>query len=398
MKNNTYYDFVLFENQYAYDGHYKEVANFARQLKKAGYSVAIADVFKESHYCQVDGVPHIAFEKKAPEYFTDLRWAIEKKGILKKIKLRIQHSLYLRYVLKQIMPICDRIYMGALVYNTPLGIWPLFQKGKQFYFWGIRSYIVLQWKKSGLFSASGLISRIFYSSLQRQKNVNLICSNNAIKEEFEREAQIAQERLIVRPERTVQLVTVPTVRQDGKLRILSIGTTRSSKNIHKILKALKLADNSNVYYTIAGANPYEGEYERIIEGAMGGVKNVLRINRFFSEQEYEEFFNDCDFVISCEGKQATNISSGTLMEALLHGKPVIGPNHNTYYDEIHGNGVGIIFDVDNIQSLADAINQAYRTGAAPYVSNLIAYQEKFLEDKVVKNLKAQINALKVPNQ
>lgn len=390
MKNNTYYDFVLFENQYAYDGHYKEVANFARQLKKAGYSVAIADVFKESHYCQVDGVPHIAFEKKAPEYFTDLRWAIEKKGILKKIKLRIQHSLYLRYVLKQIMPICDRIYMGALVYNTPLGIWPLFQKGKQFYFWGIRSYIVLQWKKSGLFSASGLISRFFYSRLQKQGNVNLICSNNAIKEEFEQEAQIARDRLIVRPERTVQSVNVPVIRQDGKLRLLSIGTTRSTKNIHRILEALKLANNANVNYTIAGASPYEDGYESIIETAMGGVKNVVRINRFLSEQEYEDYLNECDFVISCEGKQATNISSGTLMEALLHGKPVIGPNHNTYYDEIHGNGVGLIFDIDNIQSLADAINQACDSGVGPYVDNLIAYQEKFLEDKVVKDLKKQL--------
>lgn len=390
MKADMHYDFVLFENQYNYEVHYKEVANFARQLKKAGYSVAIADVFKESHYCQVDGVPHIAFEKKAPEYFSDLRWAIEKKGILKKIKLRIQHSLYLRYVLKQIMPICDRLYMGALVYNTPLGIWPLFQKGKQFYFWGLRSYIVLQWKKSGLFSASGLISRFFYSNLQRQKNVNLICSNNAIKEEFEQEAHIAQDRLIVRPERTVQSVTVPTVRQDRKLRLLSIGSTRSTKNIHRILEALKLANNANVYYTIAGANFYEDEYERIIENAMGGVKNVVRINRSLSEQEYEYYLNDCDFMISCEGKQATNISSGTLMEALLHGKPVIGPNHNTYYDEIHGNGVGIVFDVDNIQSLADAINQAYRIGVEPYVENLIAYQEKFLEDKVVKDLKKQL--------
>lgn len=377
INNAIHYDFILFENQFAYEFHYKDLANLAILLKEAGYSVAIADVFKEDSLCQIDGIPHISFQKKAPKYFTDLKNSIEKKSPWKRLLLRIQQGLYLRYVLKTITSLCDRIYLGALVYNTPFSIWSLFKNDKQYYFWGLRSYIVLQWRQTGLLNATGMISRLFYGLVHKYGNVSFFCSNDAIKNEFLENANVGAKRLIVRPERFVSEITLPIVRHDCKLRLLSIGSTRRTKNIHRIIDALKIANNPNIIYTIAGANLYEDEYETVIKEKMEGMSNVIRIDRVLTDQEFEDCLDACDFLVTCEGKQATNISSGTLSDALLHGKPVIGPNHNTYYDEINGYGVGIIYDFDDIHSLADAMNQAYSQGVTPFVDNLIAYQQKF---------------------
>ena len=38
------YDFVLFENAYDIENHYKDLSLLAKILKKAGYTVAIANV------------------------------------------------------------------------------------------------------------------------------------------------------------------------------------------------------------------------------------------------------------------------------------------------------------------------------------------------------------------
>ena len=388
-----HYDFVLFENTYDYYFHYEDLDILARLLKNAGYSVAYADVFKERELCRTEGVPHITFKKLAPRHFVEIDWSHpppKKYGVMKKIYFRLRQSLYLRYVIRQITPICDNVYLGTLAYYTPFGLWLSFRSNKFYYFWGLRSYMVSQWKKTGLKDIPGIISYFFYYQLHKRNNVKLFCSNDALKDDFIKDVDIEPERLIVRPERVITSVTQPLVRNDGKLRILSIGTTRKSKNIPMILDALKLVDNPNVIYTIAGYNRLDENSEEEIRKHMANMDNVIRINHVLTEQEYEEYLNNCDFMITCEGKQETSISSGTLVEALLHGKPVIGPNHNTYYDEIHGNGVGILFDIDNLQSLADAIRKAYDYGTAPYVDNLVAYQEKFLEEKVVQNLKFQI--------
>ena len=41
------YDFVLFENLFSVENHYKDLGILVTLLKEAGYKVAIADAFKE---------------------------------------------------------------------------------------------------------------------------------------------------------------------------------------------------------------------------------------------------------------------------------------------------------------------------------------------------------------
>ena len=66
------YDFILFEQLYTVQNHYKDLANIVVLLNSAGYKVAIADVFKEADLCKVDGVPHISLNIKCPKEYKEV--------------------------------------------------------------------------------------------------------------------------------------------------------------------------------------------------------------------------------------------------------------------------------------------------------------------------------------
>ena len=64
------YDFILFENAYDLENHYIDLSLFASLLKKMGYSVAIANVFKESDLCCDSSIPHITLQYRCPKHFS----------------------------------------------------------------------------------------------------------------------------------------------------------------------------------------------------------------------------------------------------------------------------------------------------------------------------------------
>lgn len=385
------FDFVLFEQLYTVQNHYKDLANLASLLKDAGYKVAFADVFKEAELCNVDGIPHISLDIKCPKEFKEPQTYFKKRSRLKKILLRFQRDIYLYKVIRCLNDMSLNIYVGSMTLDTPIFFMRSFKRDRHYYMWALRSAHILKWKESKL-SPHYLVSKSLYDNIHKYNNLRLIVSNELIKKEFEDQIGVKSCRLILRPERVIRKKSIiqGTGIKGKSLNLLYIGTLRPSKNVEFCLEALRRLKNPNIIYTIAGRCKSDALYNEKISKLAAGLPNVQRIDRYIEDEEYETLMNDCDYLILCDKKEISCASNGTMTEALLHGKPIIAPNFNPFKYEIEKHNVGLLYEYDSIKSLCDKINFAMNRGTEEFREKLLAYQDMFLRDSVVNSIKQQI--------
>lgn len=385
------YDFILFEQLYTVQNHYKDLVNFASLLKDAGYRVAFADVFKEAELCKVDGIPHISLDIKCPREFKELRTFFEKESFLKKVFLRIRKDIYIYKVIKCLNEKTLNIYAGSMTLDTPMFFMRAFRHDRHYYMWTLRSANFLKWKDSRI-TPNSFVSKSLYKSIHKYDNLRLVVSNELIKKEFEEQVGIKSSRLILRPERVISKKNiVPGKGIKGKsLNLLFIGTLRPFKNVEFCIEALKKLNNTDITYTIAGRCKLDNRYNEKIGKLATELSNVRRIDRYIPDEEYEKLMNECDFLLLGDKKQASCASNGTMTEALLHGKPIIAPNFNPFKYEIEKYNVGLLYEYGNIDSLCDTINLAMQRGVDEFRDKLLTYQEMFLRSIIVSRIKEQI--------
>lgn len=386
------YDFVLFEPLYTVQNHYKDLNNLAILLKAAGYNVAFIDAFKENGLSQIDGIPHIKLNIKCPKEFCTLRNYEIKQNPFLKFYYRIRKDIYLYRIIKKLKGLAPNVYLGSLTLASPVFFMHAFDSNTKYYMWALRSSHVLRWKR-GLTDFSSLVSRFLYKRIKHYSNLRLIVSNPLIKDEFINEVGIESDRIILRPERYINEKTVchkNTDKNTNNLNLLFIGTLRPFKNVEFCLEALRKLNNPSIYYTIAGRCKIDKAYDNKINEMVNLTNNAKRIDRYISDDEYEEIIQDCDFLVLCDKKQASCASNGTMTEALLKGKPIIAPDFNPFKFEVETYGVGMLYRYGDLDSLCDVILQAWHQGADSFKPYLSAYQEMFMKDEVVKRLKEQL--------
>lgn len=385
------YDFILFENLYSVENHYKDLKVLTVLLQKAGYRVAIADVFKESELCKIEGVPHIAVNIKCPQKFKTLRTYTNKRSGLINLYFRILKDIYLYRVIRKLNGMALNIYLGSMTLATPVFFFKAFDKQTNYFMWALRSANVLHWKNDriGLYH---FISKALYENIHRRDNLNLIVSNELIKTEFEEKVGVDKKRLILRPERVIQKKQII----EGKgvignsLNLLFIGTLRASKNVEFCIGAIKKINDKRITYTIAGRCKSDKKYNEKIEELVKDLPNVLRIDRYIPDEEYEELISNCDCLVFCDKKEASCASNGTMSEALLHGKPIIAPDFNPFKNEVEKYGVGLLYRYNDEDSLCETILSALNDGIERFNDNIASYQENFIEDNVAQKLAGQL--------
>jgi len=383
------YDFILFENAYSVENHYKDLGILAILLKKAGYKVAIANVFKENELCIPEGIPHIDFKKQAPSFFRTSSDKSLANNPLKTLFIRIVEDRYISYVLKECAKISNNIYLGSLTLGVPTFFLSQLNKHITYYFWGLRSITPIRWKTSRMGYYS-LISKRLYKAITKNNNVRIIVSNEIIRDEFAENVGVPLERLVLRPERIISNLPIIVPSAKGKLNILSIGTLRPFKRIELCLNALRILSNPKINYTIAGRCRDGSGYDKLIEQKMLGLSNVKRIDRYISEEEYEELMNGCDCLVICDEPQESCPSNGTMLEALLHGKPIIAPDFDPFKYEIDKYGIGVIYKEGDVDSLCRAIYFLLEEGTESFKKNLYKYGKAHLIDTVASKIKDQI--------
>lgn len=385
------YDFVLFENLYLIENHYKDLCIIAEILKKAGYTVAFADVFKEDSLCKVEGIPHITFKRKALKHFCKVRANTDTLPRIFRYYMRYRQGHQLRYVINQLRGVTKNVYVGSLTLATPTLFIRYFNNETNYYFWGLRASSLLGWKKN-FFGYSYFISKKFFGYITKRKNIRLFVSNELIKHEFVKDLGIEPFRLILRPERMIKVkpVMMMNIDRNDSLHLLTIGTLRPFKQVEFCLDALRELNDPRIYYTIAGRSKDINGYEEMIEERMKSVHNVTRINRYIPDDEYRVILESCDFLVLCDGIQDSCASNGTMSEALLMGKPIIAPNFNPFKNEVDFFGVGLLYEYQSINSLKDRIKEAFIKRPSYFYPYLSVYQNLFLEDKVINDIKNQI--------
>ena len=177
------YDFVLFENFYWATNHYKDLAFIARLLKSGGYTVAIADVFRESMFCNVEGVPHIRIRARLKINLKPSDNRIKILGDAMNIIKRFVINHYLKKVVNEIKNSADSFYVGSYHSGISLGWLRQFPDETNVIFWGLRSYRLYEYKVRP-FSKVAINSFRLRKYIDGHDNIRFFVSDELIKQEF----------------------------------------------------------------------------------------------------------------------------------------------------------------------------------------------------------------------
>ena len=381
------FDFVLFENFYLAKNHYKDVCIIAEMLKRSGYTVAIADVFNEADQCHVPDVPHIIVDNKCVVPLEEYRSSFKLWQNLVNYYRRFRIAKYLKRVMLQLKGQYRHLYAGSYYTRMSTAWLKEIPSSSSVFFWGLRSSRLIEHLHNHSLK-NKIYSRRLRKYVDMHKNVKFFVSDELIREEF-MGLGIPPIRLVHRPERLIEKLPERRISHSSNLKLLSIGSIRENKRIEIILDALKDINDEMIYYTIAGKS--SDEYNVLILDHMKGIKYVKRLNYRISDQEYEDLFMQCDFLVLCDKKQSSNVTNGTMNEALLKGIPIIAPNYPPYDYFVNQYQVGILFDPEDVNSLKDAILKAKHLGRMNFYEDILKYDEMFLFDSVVELFKKELS-------
>ncbi len=385
------YDFILFENCHQATNHHKDVGLIASMLKDCGYTVAVADVYQNISKVYIEGIPCITIQHKAS--FLDY----PKSGLMSKwpfVKIvgvinRHREAQHLKSVMKELEGKYKQLYCGSHYVKMPIGWLRKIPDNTSAFFWGLRSVRLVQYKNNA-FDFGGISSYFLRRYFDHHTNLKFFVSDQLIREEF-LNLGISPERLVIRPERFIEDYSSGKKDGNGNFVLLSIGSLRPQKRIELILESLAKLDENEIQYVIAGASTQS--YERVIEAGIKITHNgmVKRLNRRLTENEFNNLINKADFLVLCDRPQASNVTNGTMNEALLAGVPIIAPDYDPYKFFIEHYKVGILFNPDEAGSLENAIAKAKQLGRNAFTESIREYQSLYLKKNVVKAFAEALN-------
>lgn len=381
------FDFILFEHSLAFN-HQKDLEIIAKLMMTQGLKVAIAEVYNEHEYCKDSAIPHYIF--KTPFQYRFVERKQQKKWLYRIVKnffLTRKYHSFLKNAIAEISSVSSNIYVGSLFNYDNYSWLKETDPTVSIYLWGLRSFWLYEYKIRP-FSIEGFYSFINRNILYRNTNLKLFVSNDIIKQEFI-SLGIHKNRIVIRPERVTERIVLPHNRNDGFLKLLTIGSIRSDKRVEKTIEAMNRITDNHILFTIAGvsANP---NYNKIIVDSIGNNKNITRVNKRLTELEFQSYMEGCDFLVLSDKPLPSCVTNGTMDEALLSGKPIIAPNYNPYKYFVEKYNVGILFDPDSLDSLVSALSLAKERGVDFFLEGLKKYQEELLVEQVSINFVKQL--------
>lgn len=381
-----HYDFILFENYRNASHHKFDLIQTASFLKYSGMKVAILDVFREYSVSEIEGIRviHHNVKLKVPV----VRWTSNKfVNLFKKLSFLCLQHRFMKAIVIEITPLADQFYFGSY-YELVSSV--LISMKKPSYFWGLRSIRfkyptfkdILKEPVAGIHK--WYINRMFKANPYQR----LFVSNQIIF--YEHVALgIPQERMIIREERVVKEKTTPLLEKlTSNVSFLTIGLLRKEKNIDKTIDAFKLANIEDAKLYLAGRSA-KG-YETIIEKAIGKATNIVRINAFLEYEDFFKYFIQSHFVLFADSQGSCCITNGTMMEALIHHRPIICPDYAPYKYYIEKYHIGLLYDPTNLESYSNTLKLAASMGTTSFQQSIDKFLETIMFDKVSRELVGKI--------
>lgn len=230
-----------------------------------------------------------------------------------------------------------------------------------------------------------VLSKYFF----KNENIRLLVSDDIIRSEF-LSLGFKSNQLVLRPERIIETINIPYPAADKKYdicNILCIGTLRPQKRVDVSLQVLCSMHNPNIHITVAGKGTQEQGYNEKINSIIKMCPNAERIDKRLSDEEYNFLMNSCDYLLLCDEKQLSSVTNGTMLEALLMGKPIIAPNYEPYKTIIEDFSVGILYDINDHASISMALQIALGSNKSIYTEGLNKFRSKFVYHNVLSNFK-----------
>lgn len=367
------YDFILFEHT-GLKNHCKDLCIIGDLLRQNNYTVAIANVTIEYECCKDCNIPLINIKTNRDKY----------KSI----------DGFYSQVVKELSKYAKNIYVGTLMTNHTM-FWLInAPRNINIYMWGLRSYYLREFRMWPLHK-SVIQSLWIWIYAKYNCRLKLFVSDDIIKKEF-LSLGWTDDRLVIRPERMIKKLPQDVAGCTNPKKFLIIGSLRPGKRIDLWIEAFAKRGGSDLMLFIAGKAYSINGYDISLSKSCEKHPSIIRIDKRLDDDEYFDLIKECDYLILCDEKQSSSITNGTMNEALLSGRPIIAPNYNPYRSIVDAYNVGLLYDINNQQSLIDTLEIAKNNPIANYNENLLKYQKTLLYDKVVsefgKELKKTLQA------
>ena len=222
----------------------------------------------------------------------------------------------------------------------------------------------------------------------------MFVSDEIIRKEF-LELGFQPWQLVLRPERVIDEYTGKSVEyekkeQNGKCKILCIGSLRPQKRVDLCIQALNELGDKDILFTIAGKASKEHGYSKRISELINGHNNIKRIDKRLSDDEYNLLINSCDYLLLCDEKQLSSVTNGTMSEALLAGKPIIAPDYDPYQTMVNKYGVGVLYDIKDSVSIQNAFVKAKNTDPTVFKNGINQFVSTLEYPYVLEKFKSEI--------
>lgn len=387
--NNLKFDFLLFENYHHATHHKYDLALIARMMQSQGMKVVILNVYDETDDFYYEDIPvmSLPFSMSIPNDKWQLKPKNKIHSLMAKIRFLWQQYWYFKKVIKFIAPLADNFYFGS--YHTLLPN-QLLQITQPCYFWGLRSSRMSNFANK--FKKDPIEAMHAYQlkrSFLKNKNCRLFVSNEIIQEEFV-SLGLDASRIVIREERCIEHVGNAMLdKMDKHISFLVIGQLRKQKNIPLTVEAFKKASITYSHLYLIGKS--EGKYESIIETCIEKDESIERQNKYFEYDEFNQYFSKSHFVLFADEQGESCITNGTMMEALIHHRPIICPDYNPYSFYIDRFGVGLKYKAGNVESYAITLKEAATLGVDYFQSNINSFLQTITFNQVAQQFVTSLN-------
>ena len=388
------YDFILFENHFWSYNHYIDIVSIAKMLDYSGFSVAIVNYADESQNCLNHNFPILNFPTKYKRPNRDFCYDSKNKvhSFFRRLIFDYQQFRYALCFLDQINGLSNNVYAGSYSKEISLAFIIGARKKTKYFFWGLRSYSLKNDWVSIIYPIQGIKTMLF----KRRKNINFVVSNQFIQKEFI-DLGISEDRLIIRPERTILKYSPSNFdKLSTKFSLLTIGLIRREKQLEFSINSFKSILKNNMLFVIAGQN-YHNKYENELLNIIDNSENIIRKNKYLTAFEYNDFIEKTHFLVLCDKRQKSTVTNGTMMEALLLNRPIIAPDYLPYSYYVKKYEIGYLYKPDDKASLAEQIIKAEKKGVHSFISKLEEFQKTLIFANVAKIFGDDIIKMKANN-
>lgn len=139
--------------------------------------------------------------------------------------------------------------------------------------------------------------------------------------------------------------------------ILALGGTGILKGLDILLQALNHVESP--FYLLVAGKPVDFSVDYIREQSRAYQERVLLKPYFLSEEEVDDCLKACD-VVCLPYRRKFDGASGPMGEGVVRSKLIVGPNHGSLGKTIRDHHLGITFETEDVNSLANALEHALK--------------------------------------